>query len=406
MSLVADLPPHTIDASLVTRVDRARTALTGGGTVVLDGGDQGSFLVTPAAKAEPPSVARLVRLGSGHLVVAAPGELLDALRLPPAVGHRAGPHRQFTVSFDATDGIGTGISARDRARALSVIADVASTPSDLTRPGHVVATRTAPLGVLGRAAVAEAAGDLAALAGRPPVAAMCALLDDTRGDLLTSADVSDLAAREGLPLVSVDEVLAHRLRHDPPLRRDEDLQLSTSSGPFTATRFRDLRDDQEHLALRTAGARVPRGGAGDALVAVLLDCRLGALGSLTCGCASDRDTALSLVASSAGLVLQLAGGANGSAPGGPGGLVAAMLGSLTGPQELSHPVTDSGPGRFEGRPRVRLLRPATSCHASADALARLAPALRELGVDVHAESLLSHGTAAPRPSALAGGNAA
>ena len=50
----------------------------------------------------------------------------------------------FTVTVDAREGISTGISAADRARTLRMLADPATQPADLRKPGHICPLRYAP----------------------------------------------------------------------------------------------------------------------------------------------------------------------------------------------------------------------------------------------------------------------
>ena len=71
----------------------------------------------------------------------------------------------FTVTVDAKAGISTGISAADRARTIALLADPATEPGDLVRPGHVLPLRARAGGVLRRPGHTEAAVDLARLAG-------------------------------------------------------------------------------------------------------------------------------------------------------------------------------------------------------------------------------------------------
>ena len=47
----------------------------------------------------------------------------------------------YTISVDARDGVSTGISAADRAHTARTLADSATEPGDLTRPGHVFPLR-------------------------------------------------------------------------------------------------------------------------------------------------------------------------------------------------------------------------------------------------------------------------
>lgn len=182
----------------VDTVDLAVADLRRGRPVVVHGGEQGAVLVAAGAGVDPATVAFLVRYGSGFLEAAAPASVLDALHLPPAHGRSA-----RTVPFDAATGVSTGISATDRARALALLADPATRPHDLTRPGHVVATATRP----DRVDTAEAASALTALAGLGPVAVLCTLLDEESGELLDTVTAGAFARVEGLVDLAVTDLI-------------------------------------------------------------------------------------------------------------------------------------------------------------------------------------------------------
>ncbi len=84
----------------------------------------------------------------------------------------------FTVSVDAADGITTGISAPDRSRTLSVLADPKAKAGDLVQPGHIFPLVAKNGGVLRRAGHTEAAVDLATMAGMEPAGVICEILND------------------------------------------------------------------------------------------------------------------------------------------------------------------------------------------------------------------------------------
>ena len=75
----------------------------------------------------------------------------------------------FTVSCDLLGhGCTTGVSAADRAATLRALADPATLPTDLGRPGHINPLRARDKGVLRRPGHTEAAIDLARMAGLHP----------------------------------------------------------------------------------------------------------------------------------------------------------------------------------------------------------------------------------------------
>jgi 3,4-dihydroxy 2-butanone 4-phosphate synthase/GTP cyclohydrolase II len=125
---------------------------------------------------------------------------LDQLQIPdqwvsPSENSGCG----FTVAVDAAAGITTGISARDRARTLQVLADPTSTPADVVRPGHVMPIRCSDNGFVSQQRPWELAVDLVAAAGHPPVAVVCRLIGND-GETLDAAGAEAFAATHGLPV--------------------------------------------------------------------------------------------------------------------------------------------------------------------------------------------------------------
>lgn len=165
-------------------------------SVLLD--DAGAVLAFPAATATTAQLHFAIRHSSGLIHAAMPGSLLDALRIPDQqILHAEDSGTGFTVAVDAATGIGTGISARDRAHTVRVLADPKTVATDLIRPGHVLPIRCADGGYAECPRVWEAACDLVAAAGHPPVAVVCRLVSDS-GELLTGAAAEYFAAAHDL----------------------------------------------------------------------------------------------------------------------------------------------------------------------------------------------------------------
>lgn len=196
-------------------VQDALTAVAAGEAVVLlKGGSDSStgYLAFAAEFATTALVAFAVRHSPGYLRVALPGAACDHLGLPPVCP--AFPDTRtpaYTVSVDAADGVGTGISAADRARTIRLLASSATQPDDLTRPGHVVAERVPEGGVLIRTGPAEAAADLARLAGLQPRGVITELVSTKDPcQLANAAEARSFAAEHGLLTVTVTDLVAWR----------------------------------------------------------------------------------------------------------------------------------------------------------------------------------------------------
>ncbi len=275
-------------------------------------------------------VAWTIRHSSGYLCAPMPAERADALDLPLMVPHSQDPRRTaYTVTVDAAAGVSTGISAEDRARTLRVLADPSSGAADLIRPGHVLPLRAVPGGVLHRAGHTEAAVDLVRLAGAGEVGGIAELVHDD-GTMMRLPDAARLAAREGLVLLTIADLVAWRREHDPVpatggateraravrrVHRTGEAELPTAFGRFRVIGYRDLRTGAEHVALVPAASAGGDGGSGGAgagprapVVRVHSECLTGdAFGSLRCDCGPQLQAALGRVSREGGAVVYLRG---------------------------------------------------------------------------------------------------
>nr|ACL11805.1 putative 3,4-dihydroxy-2-butanone 4-phosphate synthase [Mycolicibacterium brisbanense] len=163
----------------------------------------GSALIFPAACATAAQVSFAVRHSTGLIHAALRSSRLDHLRIPdqPVLDSEDSGCR-FTVAVDATHQIGTGISSRDRARTLRVLADPCTTPTDLTRPGHVVPIRCADSPRPVHRDRWDIAIRLVEMAGYAPVAAACELVTDG-GDVLEGNAARLFADVHRLPVLDI-----------------------------------------------------------------------------------------------------------------------------------------------------------------------------------------------------------
>jgi 3,4-dihydroxy 2-butanone 4-phosphate synthase/GTP cyclohydrolase II len=246
-------------------------------------------LIFAAERATPELVGFMIRYTSGYICVAMPGADLDRLELPPMTAvnqDRRGT--AYAVTVDAKDVATTGISAQDRARTIAALADGATQPSQLTRPGHVVPLRAVPGGVLRRAGHTEAAADLAALAQLSTAGALCELVNDD-GSMMRAAQCRAFADRHGLVMISIADLIADRRHTESQVQQAATTRLPTDFGEFTAIGYRSTVDGTEHLAL----VRGEIGDGDDVLVRVHSECLTGdVFGSLRCDCGPQLHAAM------------------------------------------------------------------------------------------------------------------
>jgi 3,4-dihydroxy 2-butanone 4-phosphate synthase/GTP cyclohydrolase II len=202
-----------------TDLDSIETALleiaAGRPVVVVDDEDRENEgdIIFAAEHATRELLAFTIRYSSGVICAPMDDERADALELPPMTAvneDRKGT--AFTVSVDAREGVSTGISAADRAHTIGLLADPATRAADLTRPGHVFPLRARPGGVLERAGHTEAAVDLARLAGLTPVGVLVEIVNDD-GSMARLPELRVFAARHGLALISIADLIAYRTAH-------------------------------------------------------------------------------------------------------------------------------------------------------------------------------------------------
>jgi 3,4-dihydroxy-2-butanone 4-phosphate synthase len=187
-------------------VSIAAAALASGELVILVDDTSGvADLVMAAGRVSAAGIAFMATHARGLTELALSPERVAALRLLPMVPHWDTPRKPFTVSIEARRGVGTGISAADRAETIRVAVAEASGPDDLISPGHVFPIRGAAGGPGPRFARAEAALALARLAGGGEGAVLCTILDET-GELARDRYLMGLSARYDLPQVRTSSI--------------------------------------------------------------------------------------------------------------------------------------------------------------------------------------------------------
>jgi 3,4-dihydroxy 2-butanone 4-phosphate synthase / GTP cyclohydrolase II len=301
-----------------TRLDSVERAIAdiaaGKAVVVVDDEDRENEgdLIFAAARATPELMAFTIRHSSGVICVPMPAVMLDRLEIPLMTPHNKDKLRTaYTISVDARDGVSTGISAADRAHTARVLADSATEPWEVTRPGHVFPLRYREGGVLVRRGHTEAAVDLARLAGLTPAGVLVEVVNDD-GTMKRAPELRAFADEHGLAMISIEDLVRYRHRTEMLVTRVAETTLPTRYGEFTAFGYRSTIDGSEHLAL-VYGDVVPSGssaGGGEAvLTRVHSECLTGdVFGSQRCDCGPQLDEALErVVEAGRGVVVYLRG---------------------------------------------------------------------------------------------------
>ena len=250
-------------------------------------------LAIAAEKITPQAINFMARYGRGLICLTMTEERCDDLRLPLMVEDNTSPFgTAFTVSIEARGKVTTGISAADRAATIRTAIDPATRPEDLLRPGHVFPLRARKGGVLKRAGQTEASVDLAALAGLVPAGVICEIMNED-GTMARVPDLAKVAAEHGILMITVSDLIRHRLRHETLVKEIASPKLPTPFGDFRIHAYRSDVTGDENVAL-VMGEIDPEEPI---LVRVHSQCLTGDIfGSCRCDCGPQLEQALERIA--------------------------------------------------------------------------------------------------------------
>ena len=260
-----------------------------------EGRENEGDLTIPAQFITAEAISFMLKHTSGIICVPMTGERLDDLRIPMMVGQQQNQAQfgtAFTISVDARHGVTTGVSAADRARTVQVLANPDSGFHDLVMPGHIYPLRVREGGVLVRAGHTEASVDLCRMADLRPVAALCELMRRD-GTMARLPDLKRFARRHGLKIISISQLIRHRIRGERLVDRVAETTVPTRFGEFRLLAYRSDIDPHEHAALVQGDITTPE----PVLVRVHSQCVTGdVFHSLRCDCGDQIELALESIA--------------------------------------------------------------------------------------------------------------
>ncbi|PAP75152.1 bifunctional 3,4-dihydroxy-2-butanone-4-phosphate synthase/GTP cyclohydrolase II [Rubrivirga marina] len=248
--------PETRFDAIADAVDAIRNGRL---AVVVDDEDRENEgdLIGAAELVTPDLVNFMATEARGLMCVSVTRERAAALDLPMMEQANSSLHdTPFTVSVDYRHGTTTGISAADRAKTIRALADPSARPTDFARPGHIFPLRAQTGGVLRRAGHTEAAVDLARLAGLRPAGVLIEIMD-TDGTMARVPSLRAFADRHGLPLVTIQALIAHRMRTETLVQRVVEVDMPTAYGDFQLAAFEEVLTGDVHLALTKGGPFSP-----------------------------------------------------------------------------------------------------------------------------------------------------
>ena len=246
-------------------------------------------LLMAAAKVTPAAINFMAKFGRGLICAPVTEERAASLGLQRMVAqNREFFKTDFTVSVDASKGVTTGISVKDRAATIRLLANPKAQPSDLVQPGHVFPLQAKAGGVLRRAGHTEAAVDLARLAGLDASGVICEIMKDD-GSMARLPDLVRFKKKHGLKMCSIQDLIAHRRKGEKLVEHEETIHMPTDYGDFNLHLYRSLVDGMHHIALVKGEITAAK----PALVRVHSECLTGdVFASRRCDCGSQLHQAM------------------------------------------------------------------------------------------------------------------
>ena len=250
-------------------------------------------LALAAEKVTTEAINFMAKHARGLICLPITGERLDELRIPLMVRENTSKFSTaFTVSIEAKHRVSTGISAADRAETIKAVINPKTKAEDIARPGHMFPLRAKDGGVLARAGHTEAIVDLAKLAGLYPAGVICEVMNED-GSMARLPQLEVMAEKYEIKIVTVADLISHRLRHERLVHRIAEAKLPTSHGEFTAIAYKSDIDPDEHLALVMGDISTEE----SVLVRVHSECVTGDIfGSLRCDCGEQIALAMQSIA--------------------------------------------------------------------------------------------------------------
>jgi len=211
--------------------------------------NEGDFL-TAAENATPEIINFMATYGRGLICAPLTEERCKELNLNLMVGKNTAAYEtNFTVSVDLVGhGCTTGISASDRSKTMLALVNPKTDPEELGRPGHIFPLIAKDGGVIRRAGHTEAAVDLARLAGMKPAGLLVEILKED-GEMARLPDLFKIAEQHQLKIISIEDLIAYRLKIDSLIKQEVSIDLPTEWGDFKMTAYTQLDNNATHLAI-------------------------------------------------------------------------------------------------------------------------------------------------------------
>jgi 3,4-dihydroxy 2-butanone 4-phosphate synthase/GTP cyclohydrolase II len=149
----------------------------------------------------------------------------------------------FSYSIESSSGVGTGISAKDRAHTIRVASNLNATEKDVISPGHVFPLKAREKLLQERQGHTEASIEMCILAGLNKAAAIVEL-PNSMGGMLKGEELEFFAQTYDIPVVSIQEIINYKKLSKKQVQKYSQSKLPTEFGEFDITVFVDETNDE------------------------------------------------------------------------------------------------------------------------------------------------------------------
>jgi 3,4-dihydroxy 2-butanone 4-phosphate synthase/GTP cyclohydrolase II len=251
-------------------------------------------LFVAAERATPEAINFMAAQARGLVSLALTEERMRELGLT-LIADDSGNQSKFGTAFatpiDAREGVGSGMSAHDRARTIAVAIADGTKPGDLIRPGRLQTLRALEGGVLARRGHTEAAVDLARMAGLKPAGVICEIMNPD-GSMARMPELERFAAQHSIRILRIADLIEYR-RHERQVRRKSETTLPTrDSGTWRLMVYSDDLETVLYVALVKGEIASDQ----PTLVRLHSQCLTGdVFGSERCDCGEQLEAAMTMI---------------------------------------------------------------------------------------------------------------
>jgi 3,4-dihydroxy 2-butanone 4-phosphate synthase/GTP cyclohydrolase II len=251
-------------------------------------------LFVAAERATPAAINFMAAHARGLVSLALTEERMRELGLA-LIADDTGNQSKFGTAFatpiDAREGVGSGMSAHDRARTIAVAIADDTKPGDLIRPGRLQTLRALDGGVLARRGHTEAAVDIARMAGLKPAGVVCEIMNED-GTMARLPQLEKFAALHDLKILRIADLVDYR-KNERRVRRKSETTLPTrNSGAWRLMVYSDDLETTLYVAL-VKGEIKPDAPT---LVRLHSQCLTGdVFGSERCDCGEQLEAAMTMI---------------------------------------------------------------------------------------------------------------